>query len=148
MMMKMPQPPTPQELAGAQMNGMKVFSLKWVCILVILVLEIVFIHASYNNQYQLASMSEDYQIVDCQLEEQGETCLVYVTVQSLNGQEQTVEIYNKSGRLLSDITNTELLLPAYETITITIAIDTNDINTGQSLYLKTYEEQYWEVELP
>ena len=145
-MMKIPQTPTPQELVGARMNGMQVFSMKWIFLLIILVIDVVVIYSSYFNQYLEKSQSEDYKIIGCEVEERDTTCLLHVEVQNRNGQEQTVEVYRKSGSLLQNTAHTEILLPAYETITVTYEVDTEDIEAGLTLHLKTYEEQYWMVD--
>lgn len=160
-MIKNPQP-TPQDIVGTQMLlkghgpmpgkqddsqvGLKPKAMKIFLMIVFLIFDCTYLYSVYSaRQYELAAM-DDYRIVGCIVEEQGDEYLLHIDVESLNGQEQIVEIYMNDVMLLPY--DDEHLLPAYETATINVRVIKARVDEKEILQLKTYEPQEWEVVFP
>ena len=150
MNIKMPQA-TPQEIAGAQMQGVSFLSMKWVLLVLMGAIMVIAVISSYEMQWRQVNQREDYRIIGCEVEEQGTYYELKIQVESLNGHEQTIEIYQKEGTGLQRITSWEMesYLPAGETAVVTYRIQKEQVQDGKILLeLKTYKPQVWEVTIP
>ena len=149
MNMKMPQTSS-QEIVGAQMNGVSFFGMKGVLLVFMVVMTVITLTQSYASEWRKANQSEDYRILGCEVEELEKYYQLEIQVESLNGHEQTVEIYLENGDWLQRENMNELYyLPAYETATVTYQVSKKQVEGDAIvLQLKTYEPQTWTVQLP
>ena len=149
--MMMKSQPGAQEPESAPAQGIWFFNLKGLFLVLFLILDTFLVYAAYVEKRCSIEAMDDYRIISCRAEEEQNEYVLYVEVQSQRGQEQTVVIYLEDEILspyMPGAHNPEAVLPAYATATWKYRVPKSVVKDGLTLYLHTYEEQEWTVELP